>query len=259
MARPLRIEYPGAVYHLTSRGNERKAIFRADADREAFLAFLGKVVHRFLVEEETYLAEVLRFVVLNPVRARMVERPENYRWSSYRATAGLETAPEWLALDDLVPWFGDDQWQMTYQEWVAAAIDSEECLWDKLVHGIYLGTEPWLKTVRPHVESKLRSDDHPITQRAVGRPAMATIIDAVARAFSISADEIRHRHGGSARMVTAWLGRWEGSDRLRSIAASLRLNSSGRAGDLIRECEARLRGNPTLQGYVDQAYANLAA
>src|SRR5260221_12047174 len=47
MARPLRIEYPGAVYHLTSRGNERKAIFRADADREAFLAFLGKVVHRF--------------------------------------------------------------------------------------------------------------------------------------------------------------------------------------------------------------------
>lgn len=44
MARPLRIEYPGAVYHLTSRGNERKAIFRADADREAFLAFLAKVV-----------------------------------------------------------------------------------------------------------------------------------------------------------------------------------------------------------------------
>src|SRR5258708_29769072 len=47
MARHLRIEYPGAVYHLTSRGNERKAIFRDAADREAFLAFLGKVVHRF--------------------------------------------------------------------------------------------------------------------------------------------------------------------------------------------------------------------
>src|SRR5258708_1171782 len=47
MARPVRIEYPGAVYHVTSRGNERKAIFRTDADRETFLAFLGKVVHRF--------------------------------------------------------------------------------------------------------------------------------------------------------------------------------------------------------------------
>jgi REP element-mobilizing transposase RayT len=47
MARPLRIEYPGAVYHVTSRGNERKAIFRSNADREAFLAFLGQTVKRF--------------------------------------------------------------------------------------------------------------------------------------------------------------------------------------------------------------------
>ena len=37
MARPLRIEYPGAVYHVTGRGNDKKAIFRTDADRMAFL------------------------------------------------------------------------------------------------------------------------------------------------------------------------------------------------------------------------------
>jgi len=37
MARPLRIEYDGALYHLTSRGNERKAIFKDDADRQPFL------------------------------------------------------------------------------------------------------------------------------------------------------------------------------------------------------------------------------
>jgi len=37
MARPLRIEYAGAHYHVTSRGNERKAIFRDDTDREKFL------------------------------------------------------------------------------------------------------------------------------------------------------------------------------------------------------------------------------
>ena len=47
MARPLRIEYPGAVYHVTSRGNARKAIFRDDADRNDFLATLGRVVERF--------------------------------------------------------------------------------------------------------------------------------------------------------------------------------------------------------------------
>jgi len=47
MARPLRIEYPGAVYHVTGRGNERKAIFRDDRDREAFLDTLRKVTLRY--------------------------------------------------------------------------------------------------------------------------------------------------------------------------------------------------------------------
>ncbi len=44
MARPLRIEYGGAHYHVTSRGNERKAIFRDDTDREKFLELIGRAV-----------------------------------------------------------------------------------------------------------------------------------------------------------------------------------------------------------------------
>jgi REP element-mobilizing transposase RayT len=47
MARPLRIEYDGALYHLTSRGNERKAIFRDDTDRKLFLSTLAQGVERF--------------------------------------------------------------------------------------------------------------------------------------------------------------------------------------------------------------------
>ncbi len=49
MARPRRIEYEGAVYHVTARGNERRAIFAADADRECFLRLLGKSVAQFEV------------------------------------------------------------------------------------------------------------------------------------------------------------------------------------------------------------------
>jgi len=47
MARPLRIEYNGAHYHVTSRGNERKAIFRDDTDREKFLELIGRAVEQF--------------------------------------------------------------------------------------------------------------------------------------------------------------------------------------------------------------------
>jgi len=47
MSRPLRIEYPDAVYHVTSRGNARNDIFHADQDRKEFLSMLDRVVQRF--------------------------------------------------------------------------------------------------------------------------------------------------------------------------------------------------------------------
>jgi len=54
MSRPLRIEYPGAFYHVTSRGNEQKDIFKSDADREQFLFYLsascaryGTIIHAY--------------------------------------------------------------------------------------------------------------------------------------------------------------------------------------------------------------------
>lgn len=61
MARPLRIEYPGAYYHITSRGNERKNIFRNNKDREQFLSYMrsaylryGAVIHAFCLMNNHY-------------------------------------------------------------------------------------------------------------------------------------------------------------------------------------------------------------
>jgi hypothetical protein len=47
MARPLRLQFAGAVYHLTSRGNARQKIFFTDRDRELFLNTLSHVISRF--------------------------------------------------------------------------------------------------------------------------------------------------------------------------------------------------------------------
>lgn len=56
MSRPLRVQYPGALYHVTGRGNERKAIFKDDADRGGFLRILaqsvdtyGVILHSFVL------------------------------------------------------------------------------------------------------------------------------------------------------------------------------------------------------------------
>ena len=47
MARPLRIAYPGAFYHVTSRGNESKAVFKSKRDREKFFEYLGTATRRY--------------------------------------------------------------------------------------------------------------------------------------------------------------------------------------------------------------------
>jgi len=78
-----------------------------------FNARYARVGHLFqarysaiMVERESYLLKVARYVVLSPVRARMVRRPEEWPWSSYRASVGAEEAPDWLDVDWLLSHFG---------------------------------------------------------------------------------------------------------------------------------------------------------
>lgn len=314
MARPLRIEFPGAVYHITSRGNERRAIFRANGDRNAFLGFLAITARRFgwsitawvlmtnhyhfvvqtpepnlsrgmqwlngayagwfnhrykrsghlfqgrfkalLVEKEAYFRNVLRYVVLNPVSAKLVERPEAYRWSSYRMTAGLESSPDWFDSAAALDAFDDDRARAheQYRDFVIAPHDDEQ-LWDRVMNGMYLGTRDWAKQMRALVEARPRSTDHPKAQRAVGRPKMFEVIGAVARAAGESAVAIRSNT--SLRRLAAWIGWHEGLLTLRSIAASLRLRSEGHISNLIRRCEREFGTNAMLLAQLDSALVSL--
>ena len=65
--------------------------------------------HSVLVEKEEHLLELSRYIVLNPVRAKMVERPEEWQWSSYRATVGLAPRPAFLHTDWILAQFGVDR------------------------------------------------------------------------------------------------------------------------------------------------------
>ena len=215
----------------------------------------------FLVDHEAYIDEVLRYVVLNPVRAKMVERPEDYRWSSYRATAGLESAPDWLDLQAaLSPFAPETELAQTYyREFVAQKIASDESLWDRLINGIYLGSESWAKSMRKWVESKPRSTDHPVRQRAIGRPKMADVISAVAKVAGQTGTAIREMRGGALRRLAAWIGWHEGLLTLRSIAASLRLRSEGHVSGLIACCERQFSFDRMLLTQLDAAIALLRA
>jgi hypothetical protein len=81
---------------------------------------------------------------------------------------------------------------------------------------------------------------------------MPTIVAAVAQAFATNAEAIQKPGASVARRAAAWLGCYEGLLARRSIAAGLRLASSGRISDLIRLCDLDLDGNRSLQAKIDR-------
>ena len=77
-----------------------------------------------IVEDDTYLVTACTYDVLNPVRAGLVELPEQWPWSSYRATAGLEAVPDFLSPKALWERLGPDPTNR-YREHVAAALGTK--------------------------------------------------------------------------------------------------------------------------------------
>lgn len=94
-----------------------------------------------LVEKETHLLSVCRYVVLNPVRASIASDPTSYAWSSYRATAGIDEADNWLFIDWVLAQFGEQRRsaQARYRAFVAAGADETPS-----VRGERVGTASFL-------------------------------------------------------------------------------------------------------------------
>ncbi len=245
MARPLRIEFPGALYHVTARGNERAAIFFTDRDRLDFLGTLGDVVEHYgwlcyayclmpnhyhvvvqtpepnlsrgmhrlngvytqrlnhrrdrvghlfqgrfkgiLVEREGHLLEVVRYVVLNPVRAAMVRLPDEYRWSSLRATLGLVRAERWLTAGPLLQHFGSRQ---RYREFVLEGIGLG-APWREL-RGSLLGSDEFARSMGRHIEEKAGQAEFPRGERVAHHEPLARLFSPqILRRRALRDDRIR--------------------------------------------------------------------
>lgn len=75
-----------------------------------------------IVDKDAYLLELCRYIVLNPVRAGMIDDPGRYRWSSYKATAGMIKTPDFLSTDGILSQFAQSRAkaQSRYRRFVRA-------------------------------------------------------------------------------------------------------------------------------------------
>jgi REP element-mobilizing transposase RayT len=234
MSRPLRIEFPGAVYHVTARGDRREPIYRDDADRQAHLQILAEALERFdaevlayclmgnhfhlvlrtrsgalsrlmrhvngvytqafnrrhglvghlfqgrfkalLVDRDSYLVALCRYVERNPVAAGLVPHPADWAWSSCRAHLGLAPAPSWLAVEELHAFMLDREpaaagdraaARQRYADLVTAAQPGDADFWATHLRGqIYLGDETFVERMQAQATPPARaSRDVPMAQR----------------------------------------------------------------------------------------------
>ena len=244
MARPLRIEFEGAIYHVSARGTARQAIFLDDQDCEEFLKRLRRNVadygirlylfclmsshehlfvetpeanlsagmqylngsytsyfnrrhrrvgHLFqgrfkghLIEEQDYFLEVSRYLHLNPVRARLVAWPEDWRWSScagyFRATHRLP----WVTYGRVLGEFGQATVaaRRAYARFVRAGVaEPPRSPFAAAVSGLVLGSQRFVEHVKGLVGQ--RAPDAALPQLAPFRcrPTLERIATTVAAHF----------------------------------------------------------------------------
>lgn len=288
MARPLRVVYPGAVYHVTARGNERKAIVRDDRDRQRFVATLAQMVAQYrvichawvvmdnhyhllletpeanlsrairhlngvytqafnrrhqrvghlfqgrfkaiLLEKDAHLLELCRYVVLNPVYARLVRHPRAWGWSSYRVTAGEEPTPAWLTVEWLLRQWGQgrEPARRAYRQFVEQGIKRTERPWEQVQGQIYLGGREFLRTVQRYITAGA-DPEIPRRQRQPGVPRWGELLERVARAYGHRVAEVLRptRRPSEARQVGVYLARRVAGLDLKTIGAQFGMSYAG--------------------------------
>lgn len=264
MTRPLRIQYPNAVYHVMNRGAGRRSIFLDQADNEGFLSILEQAWERWgievyayclmsnhyhlclrtpeaklarvmrhingvytqsfnrrhhrdgtlfrgrykalVIEEDAYLGEVVRYIHLNPVKARLVKEPQRYRWSSHRAYLERGRCPRWLKTQPMRSQFGS---AANFHQFVMEG--NEEALeswYEQKRMPPILGTEAFIEEIR--ALSKKPTKEHVRTDKVYVRPPLEKVLRVVAKGYGLKITDLltgRRGQENEARKVAIWMVR----------------------------------------------------
>ena len=309
MARQLRINYPGAFYHVTSRGNEQKAVFKSKRDREKFLEYLetatlrydavvhvyclmdnhyhllletpsgnlpqimrhingayttyfnvkrGRSGHLFqgrykaiLVDADEYAKELSRYVHLNPVRAKIVERPEEYKWSSYQDYTGARKPHEWLNRDFVLGYFGSKipVVEREYKRFVSSLEGKEyESPLKEVFASTILGDTGFIEYVKKSFVKDREADRQiPATKALMEKATMEEILKGVDREFA---------EGRVSRDVKQYLCHRYTSERLKKIGEQFKVSESA-VSHAVRRASRTIAKDKKVRKKVDNLVGKL--
>jgi putative transposase len=205
----------------------------------------------FLVEKGRYLLALLRYIHENPVKARVVERPEDHRWSSdrfYRSGRG----PSWLDLDEVLRMLAARR-SAAVRQYRRLMGDTESEAYDELrSHAqVVKGDEAFANRVlRDAGEVQLLRNDLTVSR----------VVQAVARSEGISVADLqgpgRFRRNARIRAIAALIGRLEARIPVSRTARFFNRDES----TIVRQVlwlEEEMRQNPRLRTRIRQLTAAL--
>ncbi|MFQ5851397.1 MAG: transposase [Candidatus Binatia bacterium] len=259
MARPLRIDYPGAYYHVTCRGNERREIFKDDRDRSVFLEMIeesleiygvrlhgyvlmgnhfhlvvetpkgnlsefmrrfnvsytgyynrrhGRVGHLYqgrfkaiLVEADSYLLELSRYLHLNPVRVGSVQQRgyreqmrylEKYKWSSLPGYLSYDRRSPWVVYGEVLGYVGGSR--KRYAEFIEDGLQRGYATpWEGLKAQVVLGRDAFWEGIRRKWKGSGQDRREQPTLRLWWKVDPEEVVQKVASYFEVDREELRRK------------------------------------------------------------------
>jgi REP element-mobilizing transposase RayT len=160
-----------------------------------------------LVQDGGYARTVLRYIALNAVAAGLVNAPEDWKWSSYRAVMGLEPAPEFLSLQYIWSAFGTTDPEVgraRFAEFVRAGVQ-EENFPNPLMHG----SDLLARCVTPKIEPHQSNRDFVYAERFATRLTLPALLEGCIDRVSLedAAHLAFHRHGYTLAAIANAVGR----------------------------------------------------
>ena len=315
MTRSLRIEYPGAWYHVMNRGAGRARVFDGEAPCRKFLELLGEVDEVFAVEThayclmgthyhlllhtprgnlgramrhlggvftqwanrraqsdgplfrgrykaivvdgDSYLLQVGRYIHLNPVTAGLARRPEAYPWSSYGAYLGAVEASAWLHMEPTLALLDGDR--DGYRAFVDQGLDQETAaFYQRRGLAPVMGQERF----RQGLAARQAAAGEESSYLRLSPPTMAQIIEATGDAFDRPPEDLRVATRGrgrrqEARSVAISLCRSLAGHPLGAIAEAFGLTHHASASNAARRGARMIAEDPVLARKVARIKAQL--
>lgn len=309
MSRPLRIEYPGAWYHIMNRGRRGELIFTGTKDYEGFVDLLhealdlwqikisayclmsnhyhlliqtplgnlsrcmrhinGVYTQRYnrlhgydgqlfrgrykaiLVEEDSYLLELVRYIHRNPLRAGMVQKLDEYAWSSHHGYLSSAKKWDWIHKDIILSMLSTNKRKArhAYAQFMAQD-DSEEIseLFAKKKWPSILGSEDFIDWAKATFYDRKINPQIPESLQLA--PDLRSIIKAVCRFYGIEEKELFQARRGASnepRNVAIYLSRMLRRDSLLSLSKAFNMTGYSPAGSAIERIRKKMPEDKKLQ------------